>query len=191
MGEFTLKAEPFLGGYENSFSFLSIKELHEQAIVSLAIPNGGKTRAKKTLKMLFGVDCPRVGNSALSKDGGARLIRLGPDQLFCLLSDKRDTFSAYREITQKLGQDIYTTDQSDVWVCLELSGAQTLKALERICPINLHPDHFIVGNIAQTMMEHLGTIILRSDEDTYILLSASSSAKSFLQAMETSIQNTQ
>mgnify|MGYP001598992241 CR=1 FL=1 len=191
MGEFTLKAEPFLGGYERDFGSASIKELHQAAIVSFALPNGGETKAEQTLNSVFGVECPKVGNSVLSKDGSARLMRLGPDQLFCLLRDKQDTHAAYRDMNQKLGQDIYTTDQSDVWVCLEISGSQTLKALERICPIDLHPDHFTIGSMARTTMEHLGTIILRSAENTYVLLSASSSANSFLHALETSIENTQ
>ena len=191
MGEFNLKPEPFLGGYERDFGSISIKELNQQAVVSFAIPNGGETKAKKTLEKLFVVSCPKVGESELSKDGSLRLMRLGPDQLFCLISDQPDTHAAYRDIDQKLSQDIYTTDQSDVWVCLEVSGPQTLKAMERICPIDLHPDHFKINSVAQTTMEHLGTIILRSAKNTYVLLSASSSANSFLHTLETSIKNTQ
>ena len=38
-------------------------------------------------------------------------------------------------------------------------------------------------------MEHLGTIIIRTEQDTFLLLSASSSAGSFLHAVETSIRN--
>jgi sarcosine oxidase subunit gamma len=191
VGEFNLKPEPFLGGYERDFGFISIKELNQQAVVSFAIPNGGENKAKKTLKKLFGVSCPKVGESELSKDGSLRLMRLGPDQLFCLISDQQDTHAAYQDIDQKLGQDIYTTDQSDVWVCLEASGPQTLKVMERICPIDLHPDNFKINNLARTTMEHLGTIILRSAKNTYVLLSASSSANSFLHTLETSIKNIQ
>ena len=190
MGEFTLKAEPFLDRYERDFGSVSIKELHQQAIVSFAIPNGCETKAEKTLKKVFGVACPKVGNSVLSKDGSARLMRLGADQLFCLLSNQQDTHSAHLVMNQKFGQDIYTTDQSDVWVCVEVSGTQTRRALERICAIDLHPDHFTIASIARTTMEHLGTIILRSAENTYVLLSASSSANSFLHALETSVENT-
>jgi sarcosine oxidase subunit gamma len=38
-------------------------------------------------------------------------------------------------------------------------------------------------------MEHLGVLILRSGDDEYLLLSASSSARSFLHAVETSLRN--
>jgi sarcosine oxidase subunit gamma len=38
-------------------------------------------------------------------------------------------------------------------------------------------------------MEHLGTIVLRDGTDSFLLLSAHSSAESFLHAVETSIRN--
>jgi sarcosine oxidase subunit gamma len=41
----------------------------------------------------------------------------------------------------------------------------------------------------RTVMEHLGVLILRTGDDAFMLLSASSSAKSFLHALETSVAN--
>ncbi|MDX1786447.1 MAG: sarcosine oxidase subunit gamma, partial [Roseovarius sp.] len=71
-----------------------------------------------------------------------------------------------------------------------ISGPGSLAALERICMLDLHPDAFKVNAVARTVMEHMGAIIARTGEDTYLLLSASSSAKSFLHAIELSIENT-
>ena len=42
---------------------------------------------------------------------------------------------------------------------------------------------------ARTSMEHLDTLIIRTAENSYHLMSASSSAGSFLHAVETSIKN--
>ena len=44
------------------------------------------------------------------------------------------------------------------------------------------------GRVARTVMEHLGVIIHRESDGTYLLMSASSSAESFLHAVETSIK---
>ena len=93
-------------------------------------------------------------------------------------------------VAKKIKGAAYTTDQTDVWTGLEIAGSRARTALERICPIDLHPDSFDVGDAARTTMEHLGTLIIRTDEDTFLLMSGSSSAKSFLHAVETSIQNT-
>jgi methylglutamate dehydrogenase subunit D len=38
-------------------------------------------------------------------------------------------------------------------------------------------------------MEHLGTILLREADDRFLLMSASSSARSFLHGLETSLRN--
>ena len=81
------------------------------------------------------------------------------------------------------------TLQSDNWVGVRISGTRSRDALERICPLDLHPDVFGIDQVARTVMEHLGVIILREDKDSFLMLSASSSAKSFLHAIETSIHN--
>ena len=99
------------------------------------------------------------------------------------------TPDAERVVAARLNGAAYTTDQTDVWVALGLSGAARGAALERICPIDLHPDAFAVDDAARTVMEHLGVLILRTDADEYLLLSASSSARSFLHAVETSLRN--
>ena len=75
------------------------------------------------------------------------------------------------------------------WVMLEISGPKSREALARLCTLDLHADTFAEGEVARTMMEHLGVIILRNAPDSFILLSARSSAKSFLHAVETSIDN--
>ena len=81
------------------------------------------------------------------------------------------------------------TIQTDAWVILRISGPLALKALERICPINLEPDVFLENDIARTIMEHLGSIVICEKVGSYLVMSASSSAKSFLHALETSLQN--
>ena len=72
----------------------------------------------------------------------------------------------------------------------EISGKGVRRALERICSLNLGPTVFEIDAAARTSMEYLGTIIIRNDEDSFLLMSASSSANSFLNAVEKSIENT-
>ena len=189
MAEFSLQAEPFLGGFQKDYGTVTIKEVTDRAITSLALPLGGEANAEKAIKSALNLHLPEVGMSTQSKDGATALLRLGKDQLFCLIEGKSDGHAAYSALAKKLGDDVYTTDQSDVWVSLTVSGPDSLRALERICPINLHHDEFAVGALARTTMEHLGTIIYRSSEAEYALMSTSSSAQSFLHAIQTSIEN--
>ena len=97
-----------------------------------------------------------------------------------LLSQHSDDEHAL--LAANLAQKCIVTDQSDSWVTLEVKGAHTLDVLERICPINMNKETFTVGFVARTSMEHLGVIIFRL-EGSYLLLSARSSAESFLHSL--------
>ncbi|HEY9038202.1 MAG TPA: sarcosine oxidase subunit gamma family protein [Roseovarius sp.] len=187
MPDFTLTAAPPLAGYDRSFGDIKLSAPKDLAIVSIALPLGGEDAAKKAIKTAFGIALPEVGMSATTKADAEAIMRLGIDQAFVLFASA--TPDAERQIAAKLKGAAYTTDQTDAWCALEISGPGARRALERICPIDLHPDAFAVGAIARTVMEHMGSIIARTDEDTYLLLSASSSAKSFLHAVELSAKN--
>jgi len=185
--EFTLTAVSPLGGYDKDHGGVHLTELTDLSIVSIALPLGGEAAAEKTIKNAFGTAAPPVGTTALSKGGAERLVRLGRDQIFALFTHVSP--DAERVIAARLNASAYCTDQSDVWVALEISGTGARAALERICPIDLHAHAFPEGNVARTSMEHLGTIILRTGPEKFLLLSASSSAHSFLHALEVSIRN--
>lgn len=186
MPDFTLTSAPPLAGYDQGFGNVMLKAPADLALVSIALPLGAENAAEKAVKAAYGVALPGMGKSVRAADG-ARLIRMTPDQAFVLFT--RATPDAERVVADKLGGHVYTTDQTDVWVGLEISGPSSRAALERICPLDLHPDAFAMDDAQRTVMEHLGVLILRTGPDTFLLLSASSSANSFLHALETSIRN--
>jgi len=185
--EFSLVSTPPLSGTDLTFGDSRVTSPADLAIVSFALPLGGESAAKTAIKSAYGVAVPDVGKSVVAKDEQARLVRLSVDQGFVIFT--HDTPDAERVVAAAIKGKAYTTDQTDVWCALEISGPSCRRALERICPIDLHPDAFAVGDAARTTMEHLGTLIIRTDEHTFLLLSASSSAGSFLHAVETSFQN--
>ena len=128
---------------------------------------------------------PEPGRSTTS--GDMRLIWTAPDQI--LLAFPHENPDAEAHVKAAIGQNGYTTDQTGGWVILDISGPDTLAALERLCPVDLAENVFPEGTAARTVMEHMGAIILRLGADRFLLLSASSSAASFLHAVETSYRN--
>ncbi len=186
MADFTLTSEPPLKGFDHSFGDTRLHAPADLAIVSIALPLGAENAALKAIKSAFDADLPAPGQSVMGKDD-TRLVRLGPDQAFAIFTHA--TPDAEPHVQSLLKGAAYTTDQTDVWSGLVLDGPLARTALERICPIDLHPDAFAEGAAARTVMEHLGVLILRTGPDTYLLLSASSSAASFLHAVETSLLN--
>lgn len=187
MSEYDLTAQSALGGYAQDFEGVSLMEVDGLAIVSLAVPLGGGAKLKTAMKSAYGVEFPSPGRVAGSKDGKTRFLGMNLEQAFAIFDHGHA--DAGDLVGKKLKNRAYVTLQSDNWVALRISGPRSRDALERICPLDLHPDVFGKGHVARTIMEHLGVIIVREDDDGFLLLSASSSASSFLHALETSIHN--
>lgn len=186
MADFTLTSEPPLAGTDMTRAGVRLWAPDDLAVVSLALPLGQEDAAKAAIKAAYGVALPEIGRSVVAADG-TRLIRLAPDLAFAVFTHA--TPDAEQVVAERMKGAVYTTDQTDVWVVLGLSGAGARRALERICMLDLHPEAFAVDAAARTVMEHLGVLILRTGADDYLLLSASSSAGSFLHALETSLRN--
>lgn len=186
MSDYTLISEPPLAGYEKQANGISLRAPSGLAIVSVALPLGQEADAEKAIETAYGAALPDPGKSIVAKDG-ARLVRLGRDQAFVIFHHTAP--DAERVVARLLDGKAYTTDQTDVWTCLEIDGETSRRALERICPIDLHPGAFAEGDAARTVMEHLGVLIIRTGANGFLLLSASSSAGSFLHAVETSVEN--
>lgn len=184
MAEIALQATPILGGIDRQIGANRIVGRDDLALVSVAIPLGGEEGLAATLQQGWSLALP--GPRQSSNGAGTRAIRTAPDQILLICAHVAP--DARAAIRDRLGTAGYITDQSDVWAVFELAGPDTRAALERLCPLDLHPDVFPQGASARTVMEHMGAIILRSGADRFVLLSARSSAGSFLHAVETSFR---
>ncbi len=159
---------------------VTIVERGDLALVSIATPQGSEKALATALQAGFGLAPP---TATVSTTGGeTRAVRTAPDQMFLIFP--HGTPDANGQIQNKLGGTGYTTDQTDVWIALEISGPNTLTALERLCPLDLA--RMPANGAARTVMEHKGAMIIRLGQGRFLLMSASSSAGSFLNAVETS-----
>ncbi len=188
MAEFALTARTPLGGYEKSFGAVTLAEVSGLSLVSAAVPQGGDAAFAAALAAGLGAARPAPGDSAAGERYGARLLGMQPDQLLILFAAP-DPDRAAGTVAEALGPDAYVTDQSDSWAMLRIAGAGARAALERICMLDLDDAAFPEGRVARTVMEHLAVIILRDGPDSFLLMSPRSSARSFLHAVELSIEN--
>lgn len=185
-----LRALSALDNFSEEIHGVSVSEVSDQAIVSMAIPPATNDSFNKAIKKNFTVERPAIGQFTQSNTDNARFLGLQQDQMFMLFDYTGDR--AVTEISTKINpneQLAYLSDQSDSWVTLRVSGSNCLAALERICPLDIHPDTFPVGSVARTSMEHMATIIVHESAGSYLLLSLRSFAHSFLHAVTTSIKN--
>ncbi len=187
MAEFQLTARPPLGVEPIVGDGVEAGEVLGLSIVSIAAPIGGEAELGVSVNSVFGIGLPAVGEAIRSENDGTWLLGLQPGQWFAVFECPEPR--PLDVMRAKVADAAYLTDQSDSFAIVRIKGARSREALERICPIDLHPDEFSVGTVTRTLMEHLGVIILREDEDAFMLMSARSSARSFWHAVETSIRN--
>jgi len=187
VGDYALKSISPLNGYSRNFKENLLEEVVGMEVISIATSVENKDFLNKQLIEIFNLELPVPGKSHLTSNGLSRLMGLSLDQWLIVSVDQEYELKSLLE--NSLSNKSYVTLQTDAWVCIRISGRSALKALERICPVNLDPDLFLKDFIARTMMEHLGSIVICENPNSYLLMSASSSAKSFLHALEVSLKN--
>ena len=179
-----LSATSSLDGYDEEIGTIRLREISNQSLIAMAIPLGEETKFKNSIKNIFGLKMPSPDKSVKNKD--TRILSTQPDQIFVLT---KRTDDPEKSMAIEFDGSAYITDQTDAWVILEISGSSSREALERICQLDLDKEIFQLDSMARTSMEHMSAIIIRKADDTFYLMSASSSAKSFLHAVELSAQH--
>ena len=179
-----LSATSSLDGYDKEIGTIRLREISNQSLIAMAIPLGEETKFKNSIKNIFGLKMSSPNKSVKNKD--TRIFSTQPDQIFVLT---KRTDDPEKSMAIEVGKSAYITDQTDAWVILEISGSSSREALERICQLDLDKEIFQLDSMARTSMEHMSAIIIRKADDTFYLMSASSSAKSFLHAVELSAQH--
>ena len=185
MADIRLTAAPLSGGGDIDIAGNRIIARDDLALVSVATPLQGDAALKKVLTAEFGLKMPSATLSSMAK--GLRAVNMAPDAMLLIFA--HPTPDAEMHVRTKLGGAGYTTDQTDSMLAIEVSGPDTMAAMERICPLDLDSDNFGKNASGRTVMEHMAATIIALGDAHFLLLTASSSAKSFLHALETSYHN--
>jgi len=183
-----LEAASPLNGYNHDFGSVKVEEVTGKALVSIGQPLGLKMKLQTAIEKNLGADWPTIGRST-SSSMGYQFLGVQSDMIFAYFDHPGGL--ADKSILSLLEDNAFCTDQSDAWAMVQISGEGVYAALERICPLNIAPDVFEVGAVARTSMEHLGVIIFKTDENTFVLMGATSSADDLLHAVTVSVTNTQ
>ena len=195
MADFSLTPDSALAASSQMFEDTLLQEVADLQLVSVAVPNNGLQDLNERLQSLCKADFPQAGTCTRCGDvtiaeHNATMTLLGLQADQCLLSIESESLAshqAYAYLRTELAGTAYLTDQSDSLAILDVKGALTLPALERICMLDL--SKFSSPAVARTMMEHLSVIIELPSSQHARLYSPRSSARSFLHAVQTSLSN--
>ena len=187
VSDYILEKESALEGAEHEFNGVNVSEVADKSLVMVAIPRGALADVESAIKKSCGLSIPKMQQSSESSDSSITLWRLQNSQVLAYFSYEGDDSESH--LKEKLDAPAYYTDQSDTWAMIRVKGPRSRDVLERICPINIDKDVFSVGNVSRTVMEHIGTIIFRDEDDSYVLLTMRSFGRSMLHAIEVSAKN--
>ena len=187
VSDYILEKESALEGAEHEFNGVNVSEVIDKSLVMVAIPRGTLADVESAIKKSCGLSIPKMEQSSESSDSSITLWRLQNNQVLAYFSYDGDDSESY--LKTKFNASAYYTDQSDTWAMIRVKGPRSRDVLERICPINIDKDVFSVGNVSRTVMEHIGTIIFRDEDDSYVLLTMRSFGRSMLHAIEVSAKN--
>ena len=187
MSDYELLPESPLGGVEIEMDGFNITEVTDKSLVMVALPREKFSEVESSIDKSCGLKLPEMERSAHSKDSSITLWRLQKNQVLAYFTYEGNDAEAH--LSSRLSAPAYYTDQSDTWAMIRVSGQRSRDVLERICPIDISPEAFPVGSVSRTIMEHIGTIIFRDGDDSYVLLTMRSFGRSMLHAIEVSAEN--
>ena len=100
--------------------------------------------------------------NALKLMRSASIRAAGPDQYFV-------EGVATSDLKYKLGVNASVIDQSHGRVAMCVSGPRCRDVLARGTPVDLHHEHFLVGQSAMTQIAHIGVQLTRTGEDEFMI----------------------
>ena len=187
MSDLKLTSHSPLSNLKLDFGEVAVAEHVARAIVSIATPYGGGEKLSKAVASSLKTEIPAIGKSTTSNVDSTLLLGMQQDQIFLLFDYSGNNAVDY--LPQEIRAVGYLTDQSDSWVIISISGPKARATLQQTCSVDLHPAIFQNGAVIRTVMANLSTIIVCEGEDTFLVMSPRSSAKSFFKVLETSIRN--
>lgn len=178
-----LESSTAFAAVERTIGDVTLREDSNRAMVSIAFAPAARDEVDSLCQSKLGTHLPAVGEVSRAEDG-LTLLGLQHDQIWCVQerSVRSDESSLIAQLDDPDG--LYLTDQGDGWATLALEGPSIFAVLERLCPLDLDTSDFPVDSVSRTVIEHMGTIIVRTDVFAFDIMTPRSYASSLLHAVE-------
>ena len=129
-------------------------------VATVLVRNGQADALAARVKEAFGIDLPRGPRRAAS--GGVAFAGTGPEAWLAVAENGGNAFAA--SLKEGLGDQAAVVDQSDGYAVLRLSGPRVREALAKGVSLDLHARAFAVGDVAATIVSHIGATLWRLDD---------------------------
>jgi methylglutamate dehydrogenase subunit D len=161
-----------------------VTEFADFEAISVTARRGISDAVVEALSQVLGVTVADAAKRAAS--GMLSIVGTGPGQWQVLARDAAAR-TKLAELRTRLAGRAALSDQSDAKVVLDVSGPEVRRALAKGIAIDLDPAVFQVGDAALTVVGHINVqLAYASAPDTFELITAASTARSFWHWLESS-----
>ncbi|MEP6266779.1 MAG: sarcosine oxidase subunit gamma [Paracoccaceae bacterium] len=161
---------------------VTLAEVPNLALASVAARVGYETACEKNLADLLNAPTPEPGQYRATEPETAFWI--GAMQWMVMAPfDTHENIAAM--IKSRLGDTASVTEQTDAWVCFDLSGQNIEAVMEISC--NLNTRKMGTGDAHRTSIHHLGCFVLNFGPEKIRILGPRSSAGSLHHALKTAM----
>lgn len=144
---------------------LVISEMTHQGKINIRC----KPAFHKKLSKLTGLETA-VANNKFAATKSRFAVWLSPDETL-LLTEAGAEAALTKQILDEAGTSpIAVNDITDALTSLHLKGPAVRAVLAKGCALDLHKDHFVAGDCAQTTFSHAGVTLLAVGEDEMIVI---------------------
>ncbi|WP_025820175.1 hypothetical protein [Shewanella marina] len=187
MASFMISAEPQLR--HNSFNAKTIDAAITLVDVTCSNRIGFRGQQVATFLQAQGLDIPQQPNRAVVMNNGLIILSLSQTEFWLLDIDNQHRqlmieLETLADITKQVTR-LYTQHSQAMFI---INGDDCPQMFAKVCAVNLHPDAFESGVIAQTSVARVSSVVVNvthNEQPTrFIILSDISSAQYLWQAIE-------
>ena len=175
-----------LGGHAprvDTIADVTLREMPDIALASVAARAGHESACESQLTSLLGTEPPHAGHATPGTPYSA--VWTGPNQ-WMLSADMATHEDIAAQVKAAVQATASVTEQTDAWVCFDLTGAGVHAVLELLCNIDL--TRFETGHATRTSIHHLGCFVICTETEKSVrILGPRASAGSLHHAIITSM----
>ena len=144
---------------------LVLRELAHQGKVNIRCDR----RFHKAAKPLVGLDTD-LPNNRFDATASRYAIWLSPDEVMVLTEAGSEDALAKQLSDAAKAQHVAINVVTDALTSLHLKGPAVRAVLAKGCALDLHRDHFVTGDCAQTTLSHAAVTLLALGDDEMIVI---------------------
>lgn len=160
MGDQIAAMSAFAGVSASGAGGVTVSDRDGLGIATVLVRKGRADALAARVRDRFGIVLPRGPQRAAH--GAIAFVGTGSETWLATGENGGNAFAA--SLRTELHDDAAVVDQSDGYAVLRVTGRNVRDALAKGVPIDWHPQAFRVGDVASTLVAHIGVVLWRLDD---------------------------